>query len=1091
MLNKIFGLAVHGWNAVTGLFEAVDKTNDARNALKVEDQHTQAFIDLIAKLEEVRVLAETQDTNTDELESKLDDVVTALNTLDLNTDGLEAAIAALNAVAGDIDLNTDGLEQAIADLITELQSQQTNALTDAELRQTIDDKDLATGAKQDAQTALLNTLADAIGQNDPRPDMVPASLAIGEEWRSTDSPPAGYDGWVDIRNIGNYLLLIAGLGEFVTVELEWSSDGATPNGQTTEIANDPTPAGAFTYNVYLALNNVVAPSGTHFRVHIVNGATAQDPPAYVVLAGQGKFPYIPLLGLGENLSFITRVIPTISALAGLDDNDNFVKIGVDAARRLRTMEKAFTTQSMSKFTESIRDDATSIFSRNEGVEAVAALIDVESVNGTVFHDPIEGQVVFSTGDDVGNTIYCHDSETVLYEAGHTIRAEQTIQLSRLPIGDDDVRWGSGESDGVGDVFNGIGWGYDADGLYVWRRKNGVDELLIHATSVAGDIGDPTNFGFNRDKLNGANPTRFYDRTGPQAINLLDGKGTIFLQQYEWLGKAPPDFMVMSPYGEFIAAHREEFPNNGTGTTVPEPNMALFVRAYNASGTNLEVRSGSWRAGLYTGRLGMTARLPSGRFGDVQMDEDGHLYGHITKFDPNVDLDGLPNNNCSQVVVGPNPVLYQTQLSDCRSIKIVVDNSDVQTFYGFVNTLTPLFKSCRIKNGETAFDWTGGDIYLLTGGSATVGTQKLSGDTAGGTATDPSNALGSDDVDVAIMSAGETLTVSGFTFAFSGSFDTIAAVRIGIEAAKEANQFQTVQHIGQATGTAGNVAAVSTTSVIGDPTYAYLLSVSWRNTAVTITGVTNSGTDLNWIPVGAPVVNGDCVTAVYRPTQVPSADFIPTVVFSGSATNSAVVCTFSSGVDLSDPIYSSEGISFSGTSYADELPDIANGLLVVSAGIGRRDHTAGSGSTEIAEPATGSGPNDASIAVAVRELVDTDTAAYSGTISGSVDGGVIAVVLRPAPAIDPEVTVEYTAGGDPGTTSGNEVLDSEVDDIYPMEVTGDFEWTVGLLNDIEVTLTGVDVGNADALIDHVFVEVEETTDGATTRVYIHELGGDDA
>lgn len=171
-LNKVLGLLAFAKNITTDAKEALYKTDDARHALHVEDQHDQPLTDAQltaqglateSKLEAVRLLLVAVEANTagggDASEATLDALLTkltefdnafdaedfatqttlaaidaAITTLNANDFATEATLASLLAAISDLDANTDEIEAKLDALLTELLLQQKDGLTDAELR---------------------------------------------------------------------------------------------------------------------------------------------------------------------------------------------------------------------------------------------------------------------------------------------------------------------------------------------------------------------------------------------------------------------------------------------------------------------------------------------------------------------------------------------------------------------------------------------------------------------------------------------------------------------------------------------------------------------------------------------------------------------------------------------------------------------------------------------------------------------------------------------------------------------------------------------------------------------------------------------
>lgn len=64
--------------------------------------------------------------------------------------------------------------------------------------------------------------------------------------------------------------------------------------------------------------------------------------------------------------------------------------------------------------------------------------------------------------------------------------------------------------------------------------------------------------------------------------------------------------------------------------------------------------------------------------------------------------------------------------------------------------------------------------------------------------------------------------------------------------------------------------------------------------------------------------------------------------------------------------------------------------------------------------------------------------------------------------------------------------SETDSTYYVDITSDRGWTPSDIANIEFITTGNTIGGAAAQIDHMFVEVVDTT-GSITRISIVQAG----
>lgn len=426
----------------------------------------------------------------------------------------------------------------------------------------------------------------------------PTSLGANEEFIGST--------WIDSIQSGYYLYLIAGTSPFTTVQIQWSDDGINPNGSVTNLTNKPVVAGSLTYNVYLTITGTFI-SGRYWRARVVNGATPQSAPVLVALSASSVQPYQPLVGLTDNLSFISSAILGRNIIAARTRTGDFLNINATKENALYVKDKEQTvTESGSLFTESIRDDITLNFSRSSGSAAISHLVNNLSVNGSVAHDLVEGQAVFSVSGSAGSRVFYTSDKKAVYETGHMIRGGQTIEISAIPTGSGKIEWGFGEdnpSSPNGDVYNGIGHGLDATGLYTFRKKNGSYASKVYQTN------------WNRDKVNGGEFSDFKVNGASAALNIL--KNLIFEVGYEWYGIAPPKFFVAAPYGLPIETHVEETVGQQNGTTVPDPKLPMFIRIENdaTTGQVLSVRTGSWRGGVFTSKAASIGKNPDGDFID--------------------------------------------------------------------------------------------------------------------------------------------------------------------------------------------------------------------------------------------------------------------------------------------------------------------------------------------------------------------------------------------------------------------------------------------------------------------------------------------
>jgi hypothetical protein len=294
------------------------------------------------------------------------------------------------------------------------------------------------------------------------------------------------------------------------------------------------------------------------------------------------------------------------------------------------------TQSGSTFVEGIRDDVSVTFATSTGAAAIAGLVDF-SVGGTVAHVAAQGQAEFAVPAVANQSAFFTSELMVVYESGHTVRGEQTIEISALPTGTGFVEWGfCRESGGAPD--SSIGYRLDAGGLFVQRRKNGV---VVSKVAQAD---------WNRDRCDGAIPSRF---TRAATAEILDPtKNNVYRFDYEWLGISPPSYFVVAPNSIFVQTHVEESPNSQVGSTVPDPEMAMYVLVQNDGGAQaLTARSGAWRGGLQSAAVVIQGLRPNQSYGRVPLNEANSLI--VADFLTEVSKGNVPRHELV-LVRGHNP-----------------------------------------------------------------------------------------------------------------------------------------------------------------------------------------------------------------------------------------------------------------------------------------------------------------------------------------------------------------------------------------------------------------------------------------------------
>lgn len=324
----------------------------------------------------------------------------------------------------------------------------------------------------------------------------------------------------------------------------------------------------------------------------------------------GQFVRLANQQIEENNAAMGQTFAYIKGFSSVTGES--VNIRPSPNEALRTfVDNFYSTPNGSIFTEGVRDIVSHIFSVSQGASAISRLQSGITGTGTATLDTTEGQVVFASGATANSHARYFSEKAFTYESGHGLIAGQSIRFESLPTGNAFAEWG------CSDIArqNGTGHGVDATGFYVWRMKNSVYESKVYQAN------------WNRDKANGQVPSLFKFNGIQQAINAL--KNNVYYKEYEWFGSDTHNAYVKPPQaGQPILTHAEEYPNQNTGSSLPDPNLFLFVDVFNGtSGANLKVRSGSWHGGSYTNNAVAVGLNPNNDF--ISVRASGRSSGNST------------------------------------------------------------------------------------------------------------------------------------------------------------------------------------------------------------------------------------------------------------------------------------------------------------------------------------------------------------------------------------------------------------------------------------------------------------------------------
>lgn len=258
----------------------------------------------------------------------------------------------------------------------------------------------------------------------------------------------------------------------------------------------------------------------------------------------------------------------------LKENDNTVNIADIAERIGRTLNGINSVQVSESY------PVISLKS-NYGL---SSLRDVVTVTGTGNVTNVIGDGYYSvfTGTTAGSTATLDSVERGRYVSGSVANPGVGVRIPTLPTGDAVARWGYFNDD------TGLGFGVDSSGVFIFRRFNGVDDIVRQA-----DWDDPL------------------DGTGPSGASFDLNDYNIFATPFRWYGSGPAIFEVSgSNTGtDTIFAHQLKAENE---LIVSDPNLQLRIEVDNGTTEqNLEVRVGGRQFSIL-GRYQPNRRITSER-----------------------------------------------------------------------------------------------------------------------------------------------------------------------------------------------------------------------------------------------------------------------------------------------------------------------------------------------------------------------------------------------------------------------------------------------------------------------------------------------
>lgn len=204
-----------------------------------------------------------------------------------------------------------------------------------------------------------------------------------------------------------------------------------------------------------------------------------------------------------------------------------------------------------------------------------------------------GEIEFPSGTTGSYDQSLVTKEFTQYRSGLWGDAGLAIRMEGEPVGNQVARWGMFEDD------NGFGWGVDANGIFVFRRKGGNETRYYQQEGINSED------AWNTDSLDG---------TGRSRLNLDLTDGEVFHTLFRWYGHGPFISYVEKKVGDTnlitnIDVHRQLY--FGEALT-EDPNQRLRVQIENngTSGNNFSLFIGGRQFSLWGKEVAFQNRTPT-------------------------------------------------------------------------------------------------------------------------------------------------------------------------------------------------------------------------------------------------------------------------------------------------------------------------------------------------------------------------------------------------------------------------------------------------------------------------------------------------
>lgn len=899
------------------------------------------------------------------------------------------------------------------------------------------------------------------------------------------------------EGMASALVFIVSDKKITHAELDYSPDGTNP--RTGLLASTAfLDSEYFIQGFYIYLSLVTTFVDKYTRLHLRTGS--EQPTIFETDIWFYDKPYTgSFVSLSSELSALSLAQLTRSVVAGVRPDGGFENVAIDDSRRLKTALSGRTTQSGEILTAFYTKDISLEFVAGaDGDDAISTLVDGgTTAGGMAVIDQVEGGAVFTTASDPGSKLIKYTDTSVSYESSDDIKGDHTLATTLNHIvGDAEVRIGFMKIS-LGEIVNGIGWGVGVDpdlgepDVFVWRRKNGIDKLLVWRKD------------FNRDVFDGGIFSGLFNKDGPVALNPENTYR--FYEVFPWLGIGPPDFGIGSVRGEEIPAHMEELPGTQNVPSLPNPRLPLGIYMKNDStvGGLLECRSGSWNAGTARKEIALSGIGEDGIRKSIGVDgfgasQNNYITGvnpvaeiktNVKTFDPELELE--PNNQIEtfqfNVVSGTSTELpLPTKLSRVRGVEFT-NTGDEDTLYyreidsnitgqgNLVISGQTKEKHYGNKNGLTPSQIN--PLYFQASGVSNSSEETIAATAeAANNGVTPTNVMYAEDSTFADFDAlSDSVTLGSFNTAPINQA-VIANVKIHVNGKKEAGAPGEISAVGVANALSGTSStSITTQQITADPDKTLLVFFARRNVDSILTNVTNTmgysgftqidlggeNLDVNnglesrmsaVIMTGTPTQNGTVSGIVNTPSDHEVAGY---VYLENVKTTGINVDTYTTDT-ANNP--------------AGSVSATGNGTVILAiASEGCQVQSLDVNYTELAE-AGSTLNNDQMLNISHSFVSTTGAKAWSATMDTANDISAVALSFQPADATNPEFQITNNKGD----LVMNFTLTSETANHFYFDITSQIaNWAESDLSTMELTITPTKIGNAMGQIDVVDMKVVQS------------------